>query len=119
MDFSLSAADSQDLRLAQEGREKTRDSWFFLFWPLLGLRYVLIERFIIPERYYEVHCALDDVIPFLEWFVIPYGLWYVFIAGMHLYTYFFDKQAFQRYSRFLITAFSISTLRIWAPAMVW
>ena len=57
-----------------------------------------------------VHTPLDDRIPFHEGFLIPYLIWYVFIIGIHLYTFFNDMASFKRYSRFMITAFSISTL---------
>lgn len=104
------AFDYRNFRLRRINEEQYKHLWYLLFWPCLGLRYVLIERFIIPQQYFEVHCALDDVIPFCEYFLIPYVMWYILIVGVHLYTMLYDVEAFKRYSKYLIVAFSFSTL---------
>lgn len=49
-----------------------------LFWPFFGLMFMFLERFQPERHYYVVHCALDDLIPFWEWALIPYLLWFVF-----------------------------------------
>lgn len=110
MAFPSPAADYRNFRLNKINREEYRHIWYLLFWPIFGLRYILLERFLIPEQYYEVYTPLDDLIPFHEAFLIPYVFWYVLIIGMHLYTFFNDVASFRRYSRFMLVAFSISTL---------
>lgn len=82
----------------------------FLFWPVFGVRYLLIENLNPAVAYTVVYCPLDDWIPFQEAFVIPYVFWYVFIIGMHLYTMLYDIPAFKRYTKFMLIAFSVSTL---------
>ena len=47
-------------------------AYFCLYFPI----FELLE--IFREPMFIVHCALDDVIPFSEWFVIPYFLWFGF-----------------------------------------
>lgn len=89
--------------------KERRDLLYFLFWPIYGLRYLFIENCNPAQYYYEVHCPLDDVIPFREEFVIPYVFWYVFIFGMHVYAYVLDRDVFLRYSRFWIISIAIST----------
>ena len=37
-----------------------------IYFPIFSL----LEQFCEPR--YVIHCALDDMIPFNEWFVIPY-----------------------------------------------
>ena len=46
--------------------------WLLLFWPVFGLGFSYVERFYPVTHYIEMHCALDDLIPFNEWFLIPY-----------------------------------------------
>ena len=82
---------------------------YFLLWPVIGLRYILLERFLIPAQYFEVSCPLDALIPFCEGFLFPYVIWYFFLIGVHVYTCFYDPAVFRWYTRFLIAAFSIST----------
>lgn len=83
--------------------------WYLLFWPIFGLRYLLIENISPVNGYHLIHCPLDDMIPFQEWFFIPYAVWYVGIVGMHLYTMVYDVPAFKKYTKFLIISMSTST----------
>lgn len=85
------------------------DARYLLFWPVFGIRYLLIEHFHPARSYHVMYCPLDDRIPFLEVFVIPYLLWHVYIIGTHLYCYFRDREAFRFYSWFLIVSITIST----------
>ena len=71
-----------------------------LFWPFFGLMFMFLERFQPERHYYVVHCALDDLIPFWEWALIPYLLWFVFLIGALIYTFFFDTRAFRRMMHF-------------------
>lgn len=82
---------------------------YLLFWPVFGLRYLLLENFHPAAVYHPVYCPLDDRIPFLEWFLIPYVLWYFGIIGIHLWLYLRDDPVFGQYSRYLMLSMGIST----------
>ena len=73
-----------------------------LFWPLFGLLFHFFENIYVPERWHIMHCALDDLIPFCEWFIIPYVLWFAYLVFGHAYTFFCDVPAFRRMMAFLI-----------------
>lgn len=45
--------------------------------------FALLEMYRQPE--YFVHCWLDDVIPFNEYFIIPYVMWFAFVPGMLIF----------------------------------
>lgn len=81
-----------------------------LFWPFFGLMFMFLERFQPERHYYVVHCALDDLIPFWEWALIPYLLWFVFLIGALIYTFFFDTRAFRRMMHFVIVTYGITLL---------
>lgn len=91
-------------RLLQE-----RDACYLLFWPIFGLRYLLLENCNPTQFYHPVYCAMDDKIPFLEVFLIPYLLWHFCVMGMHLWLFFQDKAAYRKYSRYLMISMGIST----------
>jgi len=59
--------------------------WFFL------------DEYLITENYTVIHHWLDDVIPFCEYFVVPYVLWYPFIAGVGVLLLLKDRYEFCRY----------------------
>ena len=58
--------------------------------------YFLTENLIPAERCRPVHCAIDDIIPFNEFFVLPYVFWYVLIVASLLYFLLYDIQSFKR-----------------------
>ena len=103
------AADYRNFRIRDINTAEYKHMWLLLFWPVFGLRYLLIENCHPATTYTVIHCALDDRIPFCEWFLIFYGVWYVLIAGMHLYTLLYGVEAFKNYSKFLIISIAIST----------
>jgi len=82
---------------------------YLLFWPIFGIRYLLLENCQRAGGYYPVSCFLDEWIPFLEGFLIPYFLWHGCIIGMHIWLCCTDVPAFIGYSRYLIVSMSIST----------
>ena len=82
---------------------------YLLFWPVFGLRYLIIENFHPARSYHSVWCPLDDKIPFLEGFIIPYILWYFCMTGVHLWLFLRGDPAYRKYSRYLMLTVSIST----------
>lgn len=73
-----------------------------LSWVAYFLGYFLTENLIPEERCFPVHCALDDMIPFCEWFVIPYVFWYFLIAGSLLYFALYNVENFKNLMKFII-----------------
>jgi len=72
--------DYRNLRLSNLKSPQFRHLLLLLGWPVYFLLYVLTENLIPVEKCTPVWCALDDIVPFNEWFVIPYVGWYVLIV---------------------------------------
>lgn len=53
-------------------------------------------------HHYIIHTTLDDKIPFCEYFIIPYLLWFVFVAVTITYMIFFHK-TWKEYYQLMIT----------------
>ena len=81
-----------------------------LFWPVFGLAFLALERFRPHAAYHVMRCALDDAIPFSEWALIPYLLWFVYLIGALAYTFFQDVPAFRRMMRFVIVTYTAVTV---------
>ncbi len=75
----------------------------YMFFFLLGFFY--IEQ-TVTSQYHMVHMALDDYIPFCELFVLPYFLWFPYMAGSVLYFLFMDKKEY--YRNFAALAFGMT-----------
>ena len=71
-------------------------------WIVYFILYFLTENLIPPERCHVVHCALDDAIPFLEGFAIPYCFWYLLIAISLLWFLLYDVKGFRGLQIFII-----------------
>lgn len=81
-----------------------------LYWPLFGLLFMFVEHLYPVTEYYPMHCSLDDKIPFLEIFVIPYVFWFVYIIGMLLYTLLYDIDAFRKMMRFIMVTYTAAII---------
>lgn len=84
--------------------------WLLLYWPFYGLAFLFVERISTDRAWRVMHCALDDLIPFCEYFVIPYMLWFVYLIGMLLYTLLCDIPAFKRLMWFIIFTYTVTIL---------
>lgn len=76
-------------------------------WVIYFAMYFITEALIRPENCHVVHHWLDDVIPFCEWFVIPYFLWFAYIAVTVVYFFFTNKRDFVRLCIFLFAGMTI------------
>lgn len=75
---------------------------FLLGWVGYFILYFLTENLIPYEKCYPVHCWLDDVVPFCEYFVIPYVGWYLLIVGSLIYFALYNPKNFENMSKFII-----------------
>lgn len=54
--------------------------------------FFLLERITVPK--YIIHSFLDDMIPFCEYFAIPYYMWLLIFPGSLIFYLFWDKEDF-------------------------
>lgn len=59
------------------------------------------------QPYHVIHFPLDDYIPFCEYFVVPYFLWFLYIAAVFLWLFFRDRENFFKYIAFLYTGMTL------------
>ncbi len=100
--------DYRDFRLDKINTDEFRHVKLLIFWPLFGAMFSFVERFYRVGSYHVMHCALDDTIPFCEWFLIPYLFWFVYLTGTLVYTFFRDVPAFKRMMHFIICTYTIT-----------
>lgn len=72
--------------------------------------YFITENLIPLERCHVVHCALDDMIPFNEFFVIFYVGWYLLVFGSLAYTLFFDVENFRSIQIYIMITQAVAML---------
>ena len=59
--------------------EKYKHLWWQAYWLIYLPWFAYLER-TVTKRFHVVHMVIDDYIPFCEYFVIPYFLWFAYIA---------------------------------------
>lgn len=64
----------------------------------------------ITRHYTVIHLAVDDHIPFLEIFIVPYLLWFLYIVAVVLFFFFKDKTDYRKVCVFLFTGMTIFLL---------
>lgn len=57
-----------------------------------------------------MHTAFDEMIPFNEYFIVPYLFWFVFLTGMVAYTALFNVAAFQRMMYFIMITYTVTII---------
>ncbi len=80
--------------------------------PLLIYLVIYLVWFAWLEKtnvkdYQLIHVSLDDHIPFLEVFIIPYLLWFGYVAVVVVYLFFKNKQDYYKTCAFLFTGMTI------------
>lgn len=93
--------------------QKYKHAWVFAYAIIYLPWFAYLEK-TITSKYHIIHIALDDKIPFIEYFIVPYLLWFGFVAVGGIYFFLKDKTEFYKMAIFAIigmTAFLIiSTL---------
>ena len=73
-----------------------------LGWVGYFVLYFLTENLIPAEKCRPVHMWLDDVIPFCEYFLIPYVFWYLLIVVSLGYFLLYHVDSFKRLQTYII-----------------
>ena len=94
--------DYRQFRLSRVNEPQYAHIKLLLGWVGYFILYLLTENLIPAERCAPVHCWLDDVVPFCEYFVIPYVFWYLLVGGSLLYYFLYNVDNFKRLSKYII-----------------
>ena len=67
--------------------------------------FILLERYI--KKYHIVHIPVDDYIPFVEIFIIPYLLWFLYVFFTLMYFLINTDKEYFVFSLYLYTGMTI------------
>lgn len=89
--------------------KKYRHAWVLLYGLIYMPWFIYLEK-RTDVHYFLIHSPLDDYIPFVEYFIVPYLLWFAFVAVAAGYFFFTDKTGFYRLCAFLIVGMTFFLL---------
>ena len=87
--------------------EKYKHALLLLYFPFYLAWFTGLERYVATIDPYPVYWFIDDYIPFWEWMVIPYLLWFAYIAAGHIFFLFKSREEFVRMCIFLYTGMTV------------
>ena len=88
---------------------KYRHAWILAY----GLIYLVWFGYLkktVRTNYHVMHVALDDYIPFCEYFVVPYFLWFAYVAVGIGYFFFTSREEYYQLCICLFTGMTISLI---------
>lgn len=94
--------DYRKLRLYNLNSPQYRHLHLLWGWVVYFILYALTENLIPAESCHVIHSALDDRIPFNEWFVILYTGWYFLILLSLGYFLLYSVKSFKRLQTYII-----------------
>ncbi len=77
-------------------------SYAFIYIPW----FIYLENHV-TSNYHVIHMEIDDKIPFMSIFIIPYMLWFAYVASVLVYQFFVNVSEFRRNCIFLFTGMTI------------
>ncbi len=86
--------------------KKYKHGWVLSYFFVYITWFFLLEQ-KVTTNYTPIHIWLDDYIPFNEWFVIPYYLWFLFIFVTVAYFFLTSKEDFYKITAFLFIGMTV------------
>lgn len=88
--------------------EKYGHAWLLLYAFIYIPWFMFLEKNVV--KYTPVHSVLDDYIPFNELFIVPYLLWFAYVAVTIMYFFFTNKRDYFKLCAFLFIGMTISLI---------
>lgn len=89
--------------------KKYNHAWILCYGFIYLAWFTYLEK-NITTKYTPMHCKLDDLIPFNEFFVIPYTLWFAYVVFIVALFFFLDKKEYYQCCSYLFIGMSICLL---------
>lgn len=83
-------------------------SLLLLYLPCYLAAFFIIDR--LPLDHYIIRCPLDDYIPFNQYMMIPYAIWYAWFPGWLLYFLTKSKEDFIKLAAVMFSGMTISLI---------
>lgn len=61
----------------------------------------------VTSHFHTIHMEIDDMIPFIEYFIVPYFFWFAYVAFAIFYFFFKNKSEYYRLCAFLFIGMTV------------
>lgn len=98
----MTAKKAAFLAFLERNKHIVLQAYFLIYLPW----FAYVER-TVTTHFHVIHMALDDYIPFCEYFIIPYFLWFAYVAAGIGYFYLKNKDEYFRLCAMLFTGMTL------------
>lgn len=102
--------DYREFRLSRINEPRFSHLKLLLGWVVYFALYFLTENLIPAEKCHVIYSPLDDMIPFCEYFVIPYVFWYFLIVASLGYFALYNIDSFKKLSVFIMITQAVAMI---------
>lgn len=86
--------------------DKHKHSLFLLYFLIYTPWFGYLER-TVTTHFHVIHMAIDDYIPFCEYFIVPYLLWFAYVAVGVAYFYRKNREDYTKLCVMLFTGMTV------------
>lgn len=83
-----------------------RHGWILSYLLIYLLWFAYLEK-TVTIRFHVIHMAVDDYIPFMEIFIVPYLLWFLYVAAAVVWFFFRNVPDYYKLCCFLFAGMTI------------
>lgn len=95
----------------REFHKKYCHAWVLLYFFVYLAWFFWLEGYVSPDTdYFRMYVPLDDMIPFCEWFMIPYLLWFPYMGVVVAFSVFDGRSNFFKGAAYLFIGMSLCLL---------
>lgn len=82
--------------------KKYNHIWVIIYAAIYAPWFMWLENNVTTD-YHVIHSPIDDKIPFCEYFIIPYYMWFFFVGAVFIYEFFYSKKEFYQTCALMFT----------------
>ena len=86
--------------------KKYKHAWVFLYIFIYMPWFLLLEKHV-TTNYHVIQTQFDMWIPFVEYFIIPYFMWFLFVPAIVGYEFFYSKKEYYQCCAYLFSGMTI------------
>ena len=88
---------------------KYKHAWLLLYAFIYLPWFCYLEK-TVTRNFHVMHASLDDLIPFNEYFIVPYLLWFLYVGATIFYFLITSKEDYYKLCIFLFSGMTISLI---------
>lgn len=98
--------------------KKYHHAWTLLYVLIYMPWFMWLEQHVTTD-FHVIHMSIDDHIPFCEYFIIPYFLWFLFVPAVMIYEFFYSRREYYQACAFLFIGMTIFLIicTIWSNGL--